>query len=427
VVTTVGYALCKISWRVSSVRPKPTKGEGAVLLYDTMARRKVPFVPGGEPVTVYVCGITPYDAAHVGHAFTFVFYDVLVRFLRFLGHSTRYVQNVTDVDEDILGRARQLKMHPARLAVEQTQRYQADMTELNVLPPDVFPRASEEIPRMIEIIRTLLQKGYAYRAGGNVYFQVRRDPSFGRLSQLSQTEMLPVANQRGNDPNDPLKRDPLDFLLWQHAPPGEPRWDSPWGMGRPGWHVECSAMAIHHLGNTIDIHGGGYDLVFPHHDAEIVQSENFTGCHPFARYWVHTAMVYYQGEKMSKSLGNLVMTHDLLDRYGADTLRLTLLQHRHTEPWEFDEEEMNDSAATIDRLRAAAKGERARLPLHPKEIDEGAAFLGALEDDLDTPAATEVMADLADRILRGGGRGPSAPQARELLLIMGRILGLRIL
>ncbi len=397
-----------------------------MLLYDTMTRRKEPFVPGGEPVTLYVCGITPYDTTHLGHAFTYVFYDVLVRYLRYLGHSTLYVQNVTDVDDDILRKAKELKVPWDRLAMDQTQRYQADMTALNVLPPDRFPRATEEIPRMIEITKVLLQKGYAYRAGGNVYFQVRRDPSYGRLSHLTRAEMLPVANERGNDPRDPLKRDPLDFVLWQHSGPGEPRWDSPWGMGRPGWHVECTSMATRYLGETIDIHGGGYDLVFPHHDSEIVQSENYSAHHPFARYWVHTAMVYFQGEKMSKSRGNLVMVHQLLDSYSSDDLRVLLLSHHHTEPWEYEDRDLTEASRVSRLLSEAAWGERAKLPLRPHELEEGAAFLDAMDDDMDTPRALNVLSDLAERILRGQGRGPSAPQARELLLELARILGLRM-
>lgn len=268
-----------------------------MLLYDTMARRKEPFVPRGEPITIYVCGITPYDTTHLGHAFTYVFYDVLIRYLRYQGHRTRYVQNVTDVDDDILRKARELGVPWGQLVAEQTRRYHDNMAALNVLPPDVYPRASQETPRMIEIIEMLLRKGYAYRVDGNVYFEVKRDPSYGQLSHLPLAEMLPVANERGNNPNDPLKRDPLDFVLWQASAPDEPEWSSPWGRGRPGWHIECSAMSLHYLGDIIDIHGGGSDLVFPHHESEIVQSENYTGRHPFVRYWVHTAMVYLGGRR----------------------------------------------------------------------------------------------------------------------------------
>ncbi|MGE5620097.1 MAG: cysteine--tRNA ligase [Sphingomonadaceae bacterium] len=397
-----------------------------MLLYDTMTLRKEPFVPSSEPVTLYVCGITPYDTTHLGHAFTYVFYDVLVRYLRYLGHGTRYVQNVTDVDDDILRKARELSIPWDRLAVRGIQHYQEDMAALNVLPPDVFPKASEEISKMIEMAKVLLKKGYAYRSGGSVYFHVRRDPSYGQLSHLSRAEMLPIANERGNDPNDPLKRDPLDFVLWQHSAPDEPRWDSPWGMGRPGWHLECSAMATHYLGDTIDIHGGGYDLVFPHHESEIVQSENYSGKHPFARYWVHTAMVYLNGKKMSKSLGNLVMVRELLDSYSSDAVRLLLLGHHHTEPWEYDQAEMEQAARDAALLVEAARGERAALPLRVDQLEEGAAFLDAMDDDMDTPRAIRVLKELAQRIVRRQGRGPSAAPARTLLREVGRILGLRL-
>ena len=397
-----------------------------MLLYDTMTQKKEAFTPSTEAVTIYVCGITPYDTTHLGHAFTYVFYDVLVRYLRYLGHVTCYVQNITDVDDDILKRSREIGVAWDRLAAEQTQRYQQDMTALNVLPPDVFPRASQEITKIIDITTMLLEKGYAYRSNGNVYFQVRRDPSYGRLSHLPQEDMLPIANQRGNNPGDPHKRNPLDFVLWQHSKPDEPRWESPWGLGRPGWHIECSAMAIRYLGNTIDIHGGGSDLVFPHHESEIAQSENYTGRAPFVRHWVHTAMVCLGGEKMSKSLGNLVMVRDLLGRYSTDALRLLLLSHHHTEPWSYEEPALEEAERLAQMLRAASHGPAKVLPISPAETDEGVAFLAAMEDDLDTPRAVGVLREVAERTLKRRGRGPSAAQARYLLRELSTILGLRL-
>ena len=397
-----------------------------LLIHDTMARRKVPFVPVGEPVTIYVCGITPYDTTHLGHAFTYVFFDVLIRYLRYLGHQTRYVQNVTDVDDDIIRRARELGVRWDRLADEQTRMYQEDMATLNVLPPDVFPRASQEIRKIEEIVQALLEKGYAYRSDGNVYFQVARDPSYGQLSHLPRSEMLPVANQRGNDPTDLRKRDPLDFVLWQESAPDEPRWDSPWGPGRPGWHIECSAMSLRYLGETIDIHGGGDDLVFPHHDSEIVQSENYTGRHPFVRYWVHTAMVYLGGEKMSKSLGNLVMVRDLLEGYTPDTIRALLLHHHHTRPWEYDERELVESAALVALLAEASGGE-AESPSEALDgLEAGAGFLEAMDDDLDTPRALRVVEDLARRIVDGRDAGAPIPRARAAIRSMANVLGLRL-
>jgi cysteinyl-tRNA synthetase len=254
--------------------------------------------PSGN-LGIYVCGVTPYDTTHAGHAFTFLTFDILVRFLRYLDYDVTYVQNVTDIDDDILRKAKELGTTWEELGKRETERYLQDMRDLNALVPDHFLRATDHIREMIAIIEPLIERGYAYESNGNVYFSVARDPEFGKWSHLKPDQMLPIANERGNDPNDPNKRDPLDFVLWQASAPGEPSWDSPWGPGRPGWHIECSAMATRYLGNTVDIHGGGADLVFPHHESEIAQSENATGQKPFARYWMHVGMVDYQGEKMS--------------------------------------------------------------------------------------------------------------------------------
>jgi len=397
-----------------------------LLLYDTKTQRKEPFLPKQEPITLYVCGITPYDTTHLGHAFTYVFYDVLIRYLRHRGHETRYTQNVTDVDDDILRKAKELGMPWEQLAADQTRRYQEDMAALNVLPPDFYPRATQEISRIIEIIDTLLKKGYAYQREGNVYFEVKRDPSYGQLSHLRSAEMLPVANERGNNPRDTLKRDPLDFVLWQASAHGEPEWDSPWGQGRPGWHIECSAMALHYLGDTIDIHGGGSDLVFPHHESEIVQSENYTGHHPFVHHWVHTATVYLDGEKMSKSLGNLVMVSRLLQSYSPDSIRVLLLSHHHTKPWSYDEGQMVEAARLAAQLAATAAGPVEALSEPAYSWAEGALFLGAMEDDMDTPLALEALRQLSEKTLGGEVDGLPVPQARMLLRELAGVLGLRL-
>jgi L-cysteine:1D-myo-inositol 2-amino-2-deoxy-alpha-D-glucopyranoside ligase len=397
-----------------------------VQLYNTQTRRKEPFTALQDPITIYVCGVTPYDTTHLGHAFTYVFFDTMVRYLRYRGHRTKYVQNVTDVDDDIMRKSRELGMSWDRLAEEQTLQYQEDMAALNVLPPDVFPRASWEIPKIIEIGRTLQEQGFAYQANGNLYFDVDRYPPYGQLSHLSPREMLPIANERGNNPDDPHKSDPLDFVLWQESEPGEPRWDSPWGMGRPGWHIECSAMALRYLGETIDIHGGGADLIFPHHESEIAQSENATGQRPFVRLWVHTEMVHLDGEKMSKSLGNLVLVRRLLARYSPAAIRLLLLGHRHTESWAYNEREMDASADLDGLLRAALRGEVAREHLPPAESEEGARFIEAMEDDLNTPEAVEVLRGLAQRIVSGDGRSRAVAAERALLRHLSGVLGLRI-
>ena len=344
-----------------------------------------------EPVRLYVCGITPYDTTHLGHAFTYVVFDVLVRTLRARGQPVRYVQNVTDVDDDIIKRARELGTTWDHLAVKETALYADDMADLNVLAPDVFPRASQTIPKIIALIVRLAASGHAYQRDGNVYFRVGSVADYGRLSRLSREEMITLSAQRGADPNDPRKQDPLDFVLWQASAPDEPRWESPWGVGRPGWHIECSAMALEYLGPQVDVHGGGADLIYPHHESEIAQSESVTGIRPFARIWVHVGMVGYQGEKMSKSLRNLVLVRDLLKRYDADSIRVVLLRHHYREPWEYTEDQLDDAAAWTKRLRAAA----ARASNGTGE--SALAVRAALEDDLDTPRALRLLDDALGR------------------------------
>lgn len=286
-------------------------------LYNSQTRSTDEFVVNDGHVGIYVCGVTPYDTTHIGHAFTFLTFDILVRLLRHQGHRVTYVQNVTDIDDDILRKAREVGLEWDELGQRETQKFLRDMKGLNAVEFDHYTAATQHIPDMLAIIEKLVEGGFAYVVNGSVYFEVAKDPEFGKLSHLSISEMLPIANERGNNPDDPNKRDPLDFVLWQAAAPGEPTWDSPWGPGRPGWHIECTAMATRYLGKTIDIHGGGYDLIFPHHECEIAQAENATGVEPYVRTWMHVAMVNYEGEKMSKSLGNLVLASDLLRQYST--------------------------------------------------------------------------------------------------------------
>ena len=308
-------------------------------IYNTLTQQVEPLRSHGDEVTLYVCGVTPYDTTHLGHAAINVYYDTLIRFLRAQGQSVNYVQNVTDIDDDILRKARETGMTWDELGRRETERYLADLRALNVLPPTTYVRATDEIPGMIRVIERLLAGGFAYERDGWVYFHVASDPSFGALAEAGgyhgYSQWLATANERGNTPNDPRKQDPLDFVLWQARQDGEPAWESPWGPGRPGWHIECSAMAMGHLGDRIDIHGGGADLIFPHHTCEIAQSENATGVRPFVRRWMHGAMVRMDGEKMSKSLGNLVLVHDLLQRYSADAVRVLLLSHHYRDAWEY--------------------------------------------------------------------------------------------
>jgi len=383
---------------------------GELRLYNTASRQEEPVEE--REVGLYVCGVTPYDTAHLGHAFTYVAFDVMVRYLRFIGRGVTYVRNVTDIDDDILLRAKSTGVGWKELGDREYAKFARDMWRLNCVPPDVEPRATAHIPEIIRITQGLLERGVAYENGGSVYFEVKRDPGFGRLCRLEYPAMLELANERGNFPGDPLKRDPLDFVLWQAKKEGEPSWPSPWGEGRPGWHIECSAMSMKYLGESFAVHGGGEDLIFPHHDCEIAQSETFTG-KPFARYWVHTGMVFYGRHKMSKSLGNMVFVSDLLGRYPADAVRLALLSHHYRSEWNFDEAEMEPARELAERL-AARLGDAVQA-----EDDEprwGEAVLRAVAEDLDTPRAIRGLESLAES---------PEPSARWAARTIGeRVLGL---
>jgi L-cysteine:1D-myo-inositol 2-amino-2-deoxy-alpha-D-glucopyranoside ligase len=349
-------------------------------LFNSLTGRKEAFVPSSSPVTMYVCGVTPYDTTHVGHAFTYVVFDVLQRYLRALGHPVRYVSNITDVDDSILERARQRKVDYRELGAQQTAQFEQDMRNLNVLPPEVRPKASEEITHMVAIVERMLERGAAYAVDGWVYFSVHAFPDYGQLGKLDRGEMLRLSAERGADPDDPRKRDGLDFVLWQPSLDDEPSWPAPWGAGRPGWHLECTAMSLRYLGESIDVHGGGADLIFPHHESEIAQSELYTGTKPFARFWVHTGMVRYRGEKMSKSLGNLVLARDLLRDSSMAAVRLCLLSHHYRQGWDFEEDGLGPCEALVRRLAAIPSQAAAQPSLEDP-------FWAAMDDDLDTPAA----------------------------------------
>jgi cysteinyl-tRNA synthetase len=400
----------------------PFEGETSRMkLFNTQSQSLETFESRDGNVGIYVCGVTPYDTTHLGHAFTFLTYDVLVRYLRYQGYTVTYVQNVTDIDDDILRKSGELGMDWQELGRRETEQYLSDMHALNAVDFDHYVAATEHIPQMVENIQALLDAGVAYEANGSVYFSVEKDPEFGKLSHLPHAEMLPIANERGNKPDDPNKHDPLDFLLWQAGVPGEPTWEAPWGPGRPGWHIECSAMSRHYLGDQIDIHGGGFDLIFPHHEAEIAQAETITGEKPFVRYWMHAAMVDYQGEKMSKSLGNLVYVKELLKTYSADAVRLCLLRHHYREPWEFFDKEMEACQALADSIRTAQptsvpSGDR----LDPEPYR--ARFLHAMDNDLDTGNAELALRDLAKSINESDG--VDTTDAHALLHELGGILGL---
>jgi len=325
-------------------------------LYDTVRREVVEFSPG-PVVTMYSCGITPYDAAHMGHAQVYLTFDLLQRRLRDLGHSTKLVRNITDVDDDILRKARELGVHYLDLAAEEMARFDANMQAIGLLPVFSEPRATSAIPDILSLIGAVLDSGHAYVAGGSVYFDISTFPRFGQVSHLPRAEMLRLAAERGGNPDDPNKRDPLDFVLWQPSAPDEPSWESRWGSGRPGWHIECSALAMRELGETVDLHGGGSDLVFPHHECEAAQSESVTGT-TFSRHWLHVGMVGLDGLKMSKSKGNLVFVGDLLKDWEPMALRLALLAHHYRTDWEWTSGDLSTASDRLERWRSAGGSER---------------------------------------------------------------------
>ncbi len=416
-----------------------------IRLYDTARREVVPFEPP-PLVRMYVCGITPYDSTHLGHAATYLAYDVLIRRLEDLGHEVALVRNVTDVDDSILPKARALGVNYLELADAEMARFRSDMEALGMRPPLSEPRATEAVPQIIDLVEKLLEAGHAYRADGSVFFDVSSFPAYGALSGYDRDEMLRIAAERGGRPEDPAKRDPLDFTLWQRSADDEPSWDAPFGAGRPGWHIECSAMVLAAHGTTLDLHGGGTDLIFPHHESEIAQSTSITG-EPLARHWMHSAMVAYDGEKMSKSLGNLVFVSDLLKVADARAIRLALLRHHYRAGFEWFDTDLDEGRALLRRLRAAAARGLGGVPPTTaagaaKDSATDPAFRGgadprpfaarvreALDDDLDVPRALDALDDLASAILSGepGGAGVSPgvtdSEAPEVLMELAQLVG----
>jgi L-cysteine:1D-myo-inositol 2-amino-2-deoxy-alpha-D-glucopyranoside ligase len=374
-------------------------------LYDTAKQRVVPFEPG-PTVRMYVCGITPYDSTHLGHAATYLTYDLLTRRLEALGHTVHMVRNITDVDDSILPKARSLGVDFLELAAAETARFHDDMAALDTLPPFAEPRPTESMADIIEMIGVLADRGFTYQAEGTTYFDVSKAPHYGELSHYSREEMIEFARERGGHPDDPRQRDALDFILWQPSLADEPSWDSPFGPGRPGWHIECSAMSKSVLGTTLDLHGGGSDLIYPHHECEIAQSQAANDA-PFVRHWMHTGLVAYQGTKMSKSLGNLVFVSELRKTADPRAIRLALMAHHYRSNWEWFEDEIDDASALLERLHAAANSSGAGPDPRPyvTRVHE------ALDDDLDAPTARLALDELARGILSGAGVHEQSPGA----------------
>lgn len=384
----------------------------SIRLFDT-ARRQIVDFDASDTVRMYVCGITPYDSTHLGHAATYLTYDLLTRRLEDLGHEVRMVRNVTDVDDSILPKAREMGVDYLELAEAEFARFTADMEALDMRPAIAEPRATESIDQIVELVQTLIEREHAYTVDDAVYFDISTFPSFGKLSQYPHDQMLRLAGARGGNPDDPNKRDPLDFVLWQPSGDDEPVWETRIGPGRPGWHIECSAMALHAHGSTLDLHGGGTDLIFPHHECEVAQSEAATG-EPFARHWVHSAMVAYEGEKMSKSLGNLVFVSDLLKQADPRAIRLSLMHHHYRSGFEWHDTQLDEGTALLHRLLAAAD---APDGADPRPF--AARVRQALDDDLNAPKALEAVDDLASAILSGGPFDDAPAVLRELADLLG--------
>lgn len=407
---------------------------GQIQIYNTLTRQKEPFetIEPGK-VRMYVCGVTPYDSAHVGHAMSLIAFDMIRRYLEHRGYEVRHAQNFTDIDDKIIARANRDGISANELTERLIADWHADSRAMNVLPATVYPRATTEIPSIVTMIEGLIENGYAYEVDGDVYYRVRNFKDYGKLSHRNLDDLLSGARIDVDERKD----DPLDFALWKAAKPGEPTWPSPWSDGRPGWHIECSAMCSHHLGGMVDLHGGGADLIFPHHENEIAQSEAYLGKEPFARYWVHNGLLNFGGDKMSKSLGNFIRIHDLLERGLAMAFRLLVLQSHYRAPLNFSEEGLEAADRGLDRLRAAAKartgatvttentGDGEDLLALATKTDE--RFHAAMDDDFDSPVAVAALFDLARAINRAHSenRGDASTEAaRQKLIELAGILGL---
>ena len=410
----------------------------ALRIFNSLSRKKEDFTPlrAGE-ARIYVCGVTVYDLSHIGHGRSAIVFDVMRRYLKHRGHAVKFIKNFTDIDDKIIRKANQEGVSAQEISERYIEEYRTDMASLGVAPADIEPKATEHVPQMIALIERLIAKGVAYPVEGDVYFEVRRFPGYGKLSGKNLEELQAGARVEV----DERKRDPMDFALWKATKPGEPSWKSPWGQGRPGWHIECSAMAMQYLGEVLDVHGGGEDLIFPHHENEIAQSEAATG-KPFARYWLHNGFVNLAAEKMSKSLGNTLTIKDLVRRHDPEALRLYLLGTHYRHPLEFGDERIVEAGRALARLRSlkdeadriASRGTPAPGPDHGL-FDEVAAhrarFEAAMDDDFNTPQALGVLFDLArvlhaarDQVAQGtAGAGAFLLGVGELVML-ARVLGL---
>jgi len=404
-------------------------------VYNTLTRKKDNFEtlePG--VVKMYVCGVTVYSDAHVGHAMSALVFDIIRRYLEYRGFEVRHIMNYTDVDDKIIARANQLKQDPIKLAQHYIEDYSRNLQDLNILPATRNPRATQTMNEIQAMVKGLIDKGYAYPASnGDVYFRVTKDKDYGKLSGRKLEDMQAGARIEVGE----AKENPMDFALWKASKPGEPAWDSPWGKGRPGWHIECSAMNLAELGEQIDIHGGGNDLIFPHHENEIAQSESFTG-KPFARYWIHNGMLQLGGEKMSKSLGNIVSIQEFLSKRDADVMRMLVLNGSYRAPLMFNEGTLDAAEKSLSRLNSVLRPAPASAKGLPGEAASGFAaqaettrksFIDAMDDDFNTPLAMAALFELIKGINTARDQGATTEQlkpSQEALRELTGVLGLRL-
>jgi cysteinyl-tRNA synthetase len=388
-------------------------------VFNTLTGQKEEFSPEGKTVNIYVCGVTVYDDCHIGHAMSYVLFDVIRRYLEFKGYKVKHVQNFTDIDDKIINRANQLGISSSELAEKYINEYFQDMDALNIKRVHVYPKATEEIPKIIEVIQVLITKGFAYESDGSVYFRVKNFPGYGKLSHQALDDIISRCSVE-----EGKKEYPLDFALWKAAKPGEPFWPSPWGQGRPGWHIECSAMALKYLGESLDIHGGGQDLIFPHHENELTQSESFTGVAPFAKYWMHNGLLQMGEDKMSKSLGNLITVKQALERYSADAIRLFIIGSHYRSPLTYSEETLKAAEVGMERLRQATRdggggGGKGVLDSEPFRR----RFVDSMDDDFNTAQAVAVLFDLAREINRAREEDYDVADAHNTLVELAKVLG----
>ncbi|MBN1374820.1 MAG: cysteine--tRNA ligase [Dehalococcoidia bacterium] len=387
-------------------------------IFNTLSGQKEEFIPHDNEVKMYVCGVTVYDLCHFGHALCYVSFDVIRRYLEYKGYNVKYVQNFTDIDDKIINRSNERGIPWMELVEKYIAEYFIDMDALNVKRATIYPRATEEIPMIIDVVKTLVEKGHAYISEGSVYFSVKSYPAYGKLTHQNADDMRVTSTIESEK-----KEDPLDFALWKAVKPGEPAWPSPWGEGRPGWHIECTAMSIRHLGKTLDIHGGGQDLVFPHHENEIAQSECYTGTEPFVRIWMHNGFLQLGADKMSKSLGNLVTVKQALERNSADAIRLFIISSYYRMPLRYSMDALDAAEAGIERMRQALKavGKAGGDSLDPALFK--ARFIEAMDDDFNAPQAVAVIFDLVREINRGAEKEMDISGAQAMLKELAGVIG----